>query len=783
MLKNIIKITLRNFRKHRGYTFINIAGLTIGLACCLLISLWILDELNYDKFYKDSDRIQAILADGGIICPNAILPYLADQVPEIQYAARISGNSEKLCSTESVQLYAKGIAADPEIIDILSFTFISGDPRTALSTPSSLILTQSLAAKLFPNAEAVGQRVTWDNESEFTVTGVIEDVPHNSSLQFSMIAPIDFVWKTLGDQFNAWDAWSMKCVVKVAPGITSQQLSYKIADMINDRYEDEDEKVKLSAINIEDVYFHFSEAKKGVLLFSAIALAILLMAAINFVNLTTARYKNRAKEVGLRKVVGASRKSLILQFLGESFLQMIIALGIALYLVQLILPSFNSLFGLHLSLHLFANNHALLFLIGFVILTSLAAGIYPSLILSRFQPVRTMKNDFGLGRRNFTLRRILVVIQFTLSVILIIGTLVVYTQINHMKTFDIGYDKEHIVTLPLKGNSGKSFDALKTELLKNPNLLSVTGSSNPLPYWHMTTSAKWAGVPEGERTFIGMNMVTHDFIRTYGFTIMAGRDFRPDFATDEETACIINESMARKMNLETIINAPIRIWGRDCHIIGIIKDFNYRPLEEPIEPLALIMLKEESESNTVFNPWSRPGQLAARISPKYTEATLAYIKESWEKVVPDHPYEYAFLDEEFDARYKKFDQMKNLAGSFAILAILIASLGLLGLAMFTAEQKNKEIGIRKVLGATVANIVRMLSREFLVLVMIANVIAWPIAWLLMRRWLQEFAYHTDISIGLFFLVGGFVLLIALLSVGFQAVRAAGANPVKTLKYE
>ncbi|UCC45489.1 MAG: ABC transporter permease [Candidatus Zixiibacteriota bacterium] len=779
MFSNYLKIALRGIRKQRGYTFINVAGLAIGLACCMLISLWILDELGHDKHYAEVDRIHAILANGERHCPNALAPFLQDQVPEIEYAGRTMGTSEVLVSAGLRQLYEEYLAVDPSIIDVFELPFISGDSRAPLADPNSIVITQKIASRFFPEQDAVGEILSLDNDHDLLVTGVVADMPHNSTLQFDMLVSIEFERQRNPDfpgYYEAWNAWGSRTYVRVQKGVTAATLTEKISDLANDQYDDE-EGVQLSAINIADLYFRFSDAKKGVTVFAAIAIAILTMACVNFTNLSTARHRMRSRETGIRKVVGARRGQLVMQFLGESFLLTIIGFFIALIIVELVLPSFNALFQMQLSLSLMNDAVVILVIIGVLAVTALAAGAYPALLLSRYHPALTLRKGHESAGKHFTLRRVLVVFQFALTIFLVAGTAIVYTQINHIKGWDVGYNKEQVINIPLRGESRGLYDVLKNEMLTSPEIISATGVGQPLPYWHMFTAADWEGRQSDDEASVSMNFAKYDYARTYGIKIVEGRDFSTEHTTDLKHACLINETLARLMNLSPIIGADISVWGEDRKVIGVLEDFNFQPLNAAVEPLAIMMIAEDC---FVFD---EPSVMSVRISGRSVGASMQHLQETWERLLPDHPFEYSFLDEEFDAEYRSMEQMRNLAGSFGLLAVFIACLGLFGLASYTAEQRTKEIGIRKVLGATVTNIVGMLSKEFVVLVAVSNIVAWPLAWFVMKRWLEEFAYRAELSVGLFFMVGCFALIVALLSVGYQAIRAARANPVDAIVHE
>ena len=677
-----------------------------------------------------------------------------------------------------MQSYEEYTVVDPSIIGIFSFPFISGDPRDALAEPYSTIITEDIASKLFPDGEAAGKTLTIDNQHDLKVTGVVANTPHNSSLRFDILVAVDYekrLTPELPDLFDAWNAWGCKTYVKVHPGITAAALTNKISNLIRVRFE-EDKDVRLSAIPISDLHFRFSDARIGITIFSGIAIAILLMACINFINLSTARYIIRCKESGIRKLIGARRGSLIFQYLGESFLLIILGFIFAFIIVELALPYFNSTLQLDLSPGLLNDGLIIAAIIGIIIFTSLAAGFYPALILSRFNPVQALKENIGSAYKKSNLRKALVITQFSLTIFLILGTAIIYLQIKYIKLKDTGYNKEHVVNIPLREDSRDQFAVLKNELLKNPEILAVTGGAKSLPYWSLFTTAEWDGQQSEDGESVSINFTRYDFTSTYGIKLIEGRDFSKEHPGDIK-ACIINEKLASLLNAKPILGAEIDIWGEKRRVIGVTQDFNFQPLSEEVAPLAIMMI---SEDNFLFD---KMRVLSARISPRNTEVAVRYIRNTWERILPGRPFEYSFLDEQFDAEYKSMEKMKNLGSSFAALAIFIACLGLFGLASFMAEQRTKEIGIRKVLGASILNIVRIISNEFIVLVLLSNIIAWPLAWYVMNRWLEVYAYHMSINPGLFFIVGSSVMVVALLSVSYRAIRAARANPVDVIKYE
>jgi ABC-type antimicrobial peptide transport system permease subunit len=596
MIINFLKIAFRQAWRYKEYTFINIIGLAISFACCMLIFLWLLEQWSYDKHHPDSHSIHAIQAqDGSLSTPNALAAFLQDQVPEVLKAGRVTGDLEVLISSASLNSFEEVQPADPEIIDIFSFPFISGNPETALDHPNSIIITEEMAARFFPDQNALGQTLTIDQKSDLTVTGVIENIPRNSVLRFDIMVHMDYIRKPFVDEgfdYDSWRFWGTNTYVKTQPGILSSDLTVKIAGMINDRYDDEE--VTLTAINIGDVYMRLMAPRRDMSIFLAVAIAILLTACINFINLSTAGYKTRIKEIGIRKTVGACRSSLILQFMGESMLLIFFGFAAALILVECTLPLFNSLYNTRLSLDLLISLEVIMAAAGIIILTGITAGFYPSLFLSRFRPVQIMKDETGSIRNKLNLRRILVVFQFALSAIIIIGSITVYNQVRYMKTRDVGYHKEQVINIQLRGESGDKYRVLKDELVRNPNILAVTGATGILPYWSLSTTAHWQGMEPDTEEDVFLNFVDYDFAKTFGIEMLEGRDFDKNHVSDNPGGCVLNESLAREMNRDPILGSGINIWDEDRNVIGVMKDFNFQPLNYPIEPLAFILIPEEN---------------------------------------------------------------------------------------------------------------------------------------------------------------------------------------------
>lgn len=773
MLRSYLLVSFRNIKKYKGYTFINVAGLAIGLACCMLISLWIMNALSYDKFYPEVDRIYRVMIEDANSAPNVLAPALQKDITEVQYATRIENTHAALLKSESYMAYESCLAADTTFFNIFGYPFLAGNPETVLQTPNSIVMAKDVAEKYFPGEDALGKQISWNNNRYFTVTGIIDNVPQNSILQFDLVVSIENITmyhKERGNDYMVWGWWSARTYVKVWDGVTAQQFNEKISDYLisNDISDDS----KLYAVNIADLYRYFSSIDVYITLFSSVAIIILVLACINFINLTTARTGTRAKETGMRKVIGAYRSSLILQYFGESLILTLFSLIFALGILYFALPILNSLNIFNLSFDKLYSSTIIIIMIGVTFITALIAGFYPAIVLSGFKPIAVLKSDFTSGKKGSLFRRILVVSQFFLSIILIIGTVIIYSQVNFFRDKDAGYNKEHVINIVLRNGSRENYETLKRELTKDPSIMAVSGSTVGMPYWRWSTGAvKWDGLSEDSAPGVSVNKVDFGFIETFQIKIMEGRDFNKEIATDTKAAYLINQKMADLMGVNPVVGTNLNMWGDDGQIIGVVNDFHFAPLQSEIKPLVLLARPDEVNVLTI------------RIKPGNIPATIEYIKSAWEKVNPEYPFRYRFVDQQFDSRYRTIERFGNLFGIFSSLAIFIACLGLLGLASYTAERRTKEIGIRKVLGASVSGIVQMISREFLILVSIANILAWPVAWLFMNAWLQDFAYRVEIKWTIFLIVGGVSIILALITVSFQAIKAARTNPVDSIKCE
>ncbi len=776
MFTNYFKIALRFIKKHKVFSFINISGLAISTACCLFIALWIFDELSFDKFHADSDQIYQALGNGRIAStPMPLAAALKETFPEVIYASRCERIGRPLFRREDKVFSESGVVVvDPDFFKIFSFPFLEGDPNTVLDDMYSIVISEQIANRFFPGESPLGKTLTMNDELDFIVRGVTRNIPQNSTLQFNIAIHFDIriAYFTPSDaDTSSWGWWSPSTFLKLQKEVSLSGFNQKISEFFQSQFEEGNDE-SLSALPFTARRFFFWNTQQFIMIYSVIAVFIVIMSCINFINLSTARSANRACEIGIRKVSGAVRKNLIFQFLGESFFLTIIAIVLALVTVSALLPSFNSLTGKQIAADSLSQPSILLIILGLILFTAIASGSYPSLILSSFKPVQVLKGQLNLGSSGSFFRKILVVFQFSISIILIVGTGVVYKQLSFIKTKDVGYAKDQLITISLKGESRRSYEVLKSRLNSDSRILGVTGMADDLPdFWSTSSTAEWEGKDMTKEIHVGFNFVDYDVAKTLGLELVEGRDFSREFMADAESGYLVNEELVKIMGFESAVGRPFKEFGKAGNIIGVFKNTHFRPLTSQINPLYFQL---------------RPGRinhLVIRVPTENTQTTIQFIKETWEEIIPMYPFEFRFVDDDFNLAYTSIVRMSGLANVFTFIAIFIACLGLFGLASFTAEQRSKEIGIRKVLGASMPGIVVLLSKEFTKWVLIANVIGWPLAYFVMNRWLQNFAYRVKIGPEIFILSGLAALAITLIAVGYQTVKAATANPVDSLRYE
>lgn len=784
MFNNYLKIAFRNIKKNKGYYFINIAGLTIGIVCFILIGLWVKDELSFDRFHQKKDRIFRVLnrnhdgsADFNIT--YALGPALKAEYPEVEESCRVClwfGShvkyQDKIYAERNIYL------SDPSFFKIFSFPFIRGNPETALSDKYSIVLTEQMAQKYFGDEDPIGKVLHLAlMQGDFTVNGVIENIPMNSHLRFDLIGRIEFLGE---DRLSRWEEWSGPNYVLLQPEVSPADFEAKISGLYKKNVSPDTTYVpELQPLTRVHLYELGRPGQvKKVTMFSVIAVFILLMACINFMNLATAQSSKRALEVGMRKVMGALRRQIIRQFLGEAVLIAFFALILALIVGEAVLPYFNQFTGKSLVLLSEASFPLVLTLLLATLGTGILAGSYPSLFLSAFQPIQTLKSQHSFRNKGGGIRKALIVVQFAISIGLIVCTLLVSSQLRYIQKRDLGLERDHVVGAYVYPALNLRFEAFKNFLLTQPGIKNVTSAAQ-LPFSvGENIQIDWEGNPTDEMMSVDYTCVDYDFFKTFDMQILQGRPFSKEYPTDKKTACVINETVARRMGIANPIGTNIYMnhpaWPesfRPARVIGVVRDFHARSLHTAIRPFVFRMYK----------PWHQYAFI--KIDGLHTQEALARIEEAYKTYSPDIPFDYLFLDEAFNQQYTSERQLGELFNGFSLLSVVIACLGLFGLASYTTEQKTKEIGIRKVLGASIPGIVALTTREFLKWILVANLLAWPIAYFVMSKWLQDFAYRIDISVWTFLLAAALALIIALLTLSWQTIRAARANPVESLKYE
>ena len=783
MFKNYLQITLRNITKNKGYSFINIFGLAIGMACCLMISLWVLDELSYDKFHENAPYLYRVEENQNysgrvfhvLVTPHGVAPAMVKEIPEIKDTSRYSWPGGLLFRFGEKAFFENGVrTVDPSFLQMFTFPLLKGDKNTALSSTQSIIISEDMAKKYFGSEDPIGKAITINNKYAHQVTGVMKKIPHNSYLQFKALIPYEFL-RQQGADIDDWNSNQIQTFVQLHANVSKEHADQKIFGFLRTRLKES--KTNLELMDYTRLHLHEysgyeknAGAVKYIYIFSIIAIFVLLIACINFMNLATARSANRAKEVGLRKVMGALKSHLIRQFYGESIIFSILALIVAVIMVYFFLPSFSSLAGKEITFQVAGFKTVLVVLIGIVLFTGVVAGSYPALYLSAFQPVKLLNRI--LTKRSNRFRRILVVGQFVLSVFLIIGTIIVSQQLHYLKNKNLGYNKNNLFFVHLKGGIKNAYQTLKIELKKNPNVLGFTGTMDlPTNFYTNSGGSDWDGKDPNYNPLVGFNTVDYDFIKTLGIQMAAGHEFTQEFPGDDKKNFLINEEMARIMEKKQLLGERLDFLGFKGQVVGIMKNFHYESAYKKIEPIAMVLAPENIE------------YMLVRIAPDNISKTMEDIAQTWKRVVPDYPFEYHFLDEIFDRMYGELERSGIVIHYFTLLTLFIACLGLFGLASYSAEKRTKEIGIRKVLGASSSSIVALLCSEFLFLVLLAAFIACPLAYLAMNKWLQDFAYRIPLNPLYFLLTIVFALFIALISVVFQALRASHTNPVQSLHYE
>ncbi|MBN1273240.1 MAG: ABC transporter permease [Candidatus Aminicenantes bacterium] len=806
MLKNYLKIAWRNLKRYKGYSFINIAGLAVGMAVFILIMIFVQYELSFDRYHKNADRIYRIAWKAETLpnpiagAPLPLAPAMMEEYPEVISAARIFrwGRGEKLFLCGETNIHENLYYADPETFDVFSIPFIKGDPKTALNDPFSIILSKRIAEKYFGKEDPLGKVLTlkessdWDQKenNDYVITGIFEEMPQNSHFVMDLIVPFNslILSKRLG---SSWEGGNNAVTYllldkKADPRDLDRKLfsilkkyRYTNAETAGD-FKEKYFLQPLTSIHLDNyVTSHIASHYdvKYIYLYSAVAFLVLIIACINYINLTTARSIKRGKEVGIRKVVGARKTQLVKQFLSESFILVVVSLVVSLIAARLLLPYFNSITGRPLSFNPVENIHLFLGLIAVLFFVGFFSGSYPAFYISSIRPVSILSGKSLYNFKRFSLRNILVIAQFSITAILIISTLVVKNQLHFIQNKNMGFSKEQIIVSKIEENMKirNNIEAVKETLKKNPNILAVCCSAS------LPNDIRWkpdlGGLPAknpGEFVPVFVDIVDYDFVDVFEVEIIEGRNFSRDFPAEAEGAVLINESAAKACQWDSPIGKVFKIPGwdrRTVKITGIIKDFHAHSLHQPISPLFLGL----SSTWKVY--------LSIKIDTVNIHETIDYIKNTLKEFTPNYPYEFQFFDEIFEKAYRTEQEMGNILSVFAFLSIFIGCLGLFGLMSFATEQRTKEIGIRKVLGASVKSIMSLLLKDTAKWVLIANVITWPLVYYLMHKWLQNFAYHISIHCWLFFLAIAITFGISVLTISYKVIQAASSNPVDSLRYE
>ena len=809
MLKNYLKIAFRSLLKQKIYTFINVLGLSIGIACCIFIFLFVQEEWSHDAFHANADNLYRLVIaqkdDSGEIYRNTLFPHtfpqtIHESVPGVVAASGFVKSRTWISYGADLSFQQHFGQVEKDFLNMFSFPLIAGDPATALSQPDAVVISKEVADKFFPeiNGDYPGLlghvlRFHGSEAKDYTVTGVMENVTSLSSLQFDMLTLLDNV-KLYGKNNN--DMGETTIYLQLKPGTNLENMETSLSALIdanlgariaetNDELEPARyrEFFSLHLQPLTDVYLdqsvnsNYTEFSKPIYsyILSAIAFLVLFIACINFTTLSIGRSTTRAMEVGVRKALGAYRQQLMLQFWGEALLLTALALVLGIGVAELLLPVFNAMSQKSLSLFNLENLNSIGILFGILIVTGLMAGSYPAIILSRFSPVAVFKGDLSVGGRNrFT--RGMVLVQYVLSVSLIIITLVIVQQLDFMRHKDTGFATDAVVVVDMPHeNTDNVYELYKQQILKNDNIVTATGSDRAF-----TSGKSMRGTKndKGEWVVVRLIRVDEDYLKTLDIDLLAGRNISSEMATDATLAVLVNEAYVKKLNWTNEQALGQQLLDLDDNqeppvIVGVVRDFHIDSMHREIEPLVL-------HNNPDYH---RMYRVLVRIRPSEMPQTVDFLKDTWETLVPDQPFKYAFLDEELDKQYKSEEQWSQIIGYASFFAILISCLGLLGLAALAVTRRTKEIGIRKVLGASAPNIISLIAREFLILVAIANLIAWPLSYGIASQWLQNFAYRIDLSVWVFVAAGVLVVLVALFTVSSQAIRAAFTNPVKSLRYE
>ncbi|MFC1725709.1 ABC transporter permease [candidate division KSB1 bacterium] len=793
MILNYLKIAFRNMKRNKGYTFLNVSGLAVGMACCILIVLWVYDELSYDKFHANADRlyrvVQEMTASGKVLhvaaTPAPLAAALKDEIPEILDAVRYFNAPVLLIGNGEDNFYEKRIAfSNSSILEMFDFSLLKGNPETALRDINSIVLSEKMSKKYFGGENPMGKTLQINNKYVFMISGVLKDLPSNSHLKFDFLIPfraLDNMKPDVGIRWSNLESWInfYYTYILVSKGTDINALNKNIENFIEEHTGNSMATTSVQPVLKIHLYSDLVADVEGngnityVYIFSIIAFFILLTACINFMNLSTAQSVKRVKEVGIRKISGAKKAEIVRQFLGESVIMSFISLIIAAVIVYLFMPVFNNISGKELSFNFTENPVIFAVLITSAVLTGIISGTYPAIFLSSCKPVKVVNGAIKSGPKSIIFRRVLVVIQFSLSVSLIIATSLVHKQLNFIQNSNLGFDRDHIIYANLGGETAQKYSALKSELEKNDKILGVTAANQlPTKVLYSITGADWAGKDPNETLILNFITVEHDFINTLNMKIIDGRAFSKEFSSDETTGFILNEEAAALMGEDSPVGKQFSFFGRTGTVTGVAENFHFDSFYEKVKPLAIL-----------YSPPDKNDYLMIKLKRDNISENMDFIEKTWKRIVPSYPFDYAFLDDDFNRIYSSEQRMGTIFNYFTFLTIFIAVLGMIGLSSFMASRRIKEFGIRKVLGASGSNIILLFSKELLALIILSNFIAWPLSYYFMNNWLSDFAYKTNIGIWSFIISSVLALAVALISVSYHSYKSVTANPVDSIKHE
>jgi len=786
MVKNYFLIALRNITRNKLFSTVNIMGLAFGIASAMLIFLWVNDELQFDHFHERLGRIYKVMenqqTNGRIYTfsstPGPMAPFVKDKYPEIEKATRFSWDVNNLFQLDDKSFYESGKYVDQDFVEMFSFPFVAGDRNTALKDKASIVITEKMAVKYFGNSDAaLGKVFLLNTKNSFTVTGVLRDLPKNSSIQFDYLLPFQFFWDENVKWLGEWGNNNVGTFLQLREGSSAVDFAEKFRGEVREHVKDTNVEFLIQPFGDSYLYANYENGKQtggrieSVKIFFIVALFVLAIACINFMNLATAQATKRAKEVGLRKVIGAVPRQVFAQFMGESFVTVGLAAAFAVIIAILVIPLFNEITGKSLTLNLL-DGKVLAIFAGIILFTAFAAGGYPALFISDFKPVQVLKGQLKSGKGAATFRKVLVIVQFSLSIFLIIGTAVVFRQMSFMQNRDIGFDRDNVFYMWMEGEVGAKFETFKNRLLQEPGIESVTASSQlPLDIGNSTYGVEWQGKDPNELVLFTNINVDADFVQSMKMTMVEGRPFDRSRISDTSNY-IINQKAAEKIGFKGhTADQELTMWDRKGKIVGVVKDFNFGSLHSEVEPLIMRIDPKQM------------GCILIRAKANETEASLRSAETLWKEYAPGYPFRYSFLNQNWEDYYKADALRGKVFNMMALLSIFISCLGLFGLSAFSAERRTKELGIRKALGASVPGLVRLMGKEFTTLVLVSAAIGCPVGWYAMNQWLANFAYHVDVGYATLMIAAAVCFLVAMVTISYHSIRVAASDPVKSLRYE